>query len=85
LRCWRGGLWGADGAARFYAGQEIVSSLVSLVPLTHHLIILSQSKRPEERAFYLQLAVRETRPCCAPSCTSFTCKTPNRCAMRRPA
>jgi predicted nuclease of restriction endonuclease-like (RecB) superfamily len=26
---------------------------------THHLIILGQSKHPEERVFYLRLAVRE--------------------------
>jgi predicted nuclease of restriction endonuclease-like (RecB) superfamily len=29
------------------------------LPWTHHLIILSQSKLPEEREFYLRLAVRE--------------------------
>lgn len=29
------------------------------LPWTHHLIILGQSKRPEEREFYLRLAVRE--------------------------
>ena len=42
-----------------YAGNEIVSPLVTLLPWTHHLIILSQSKRPEEREFYLRLAVQE--------------------------
>jgi predicted nuclease of restriction endonuclease-like (RecB) superfamily len=29
------------------------------LPWTHHLTILSQSKRPEEREFYLRLAIRE--------------------------
>lgn len=29
------------------------------MPWTHHLIILNQSKRPEEREFYLRLAIRE--------------------------
>lgn len=42
-----------------YAGQEIVSPLVSRLPWTHHLIILGQSKRPEEREFYLWLAAQE--------------------------
>jgi predicted nuclease of restriction endonuclease-like (RecB) superfamily len=32
---------------------------VTQLPWTHHLIILSQSKRPEEREFYLRLAVQE--------------------------
>lgn len=42
-----------------YRDEAIVSPLVRLLPWTHNLIILSQCKRPEERAFYLQLAVRE--------------------------
>ena len=42
-----------------YAGNEIVAPLVRQIPWTHHLIILGQSKRPEEREFYLRLAVRE--------------------------
>ena len=29
------------------------------LPWTHNLIILTQSKRPEEREFYLQMAIRE--------------------------
>lgn len=42
-----------------YQGDEIVSPLVRLLPWTHNLIILNQSKRPEEREFYLRLAIRE--------------------------
>jgi predicted nuclease of restriction endonuclease-like (RecB) superfamily len=42
-----------------YAGNEIVAPLVRQIPWTHHLIILGQSKRPEEREFYLRLAVQE--------------------------
>jgi predicted nuclease of restriction endonuclease-like (RecB) superfamily len=42
-----------------YEGDAIVSPLVSLLPWTHNLIILSQSKRPEEREFYLRMAVKE--------------------------
>ncbi|MDW3682395.1 PDDEXK nuclease domain-containing protein [Cupriavidus sp. CV2] len=39
--------------------NEIVSTLMSQLPWTHHLIILSQSKRREEREFYLRLAIQE--------------------------
>jgi len=42
-----------------YQGDEKVSPLVRQLPWTHHLIILGQSKRPEEREFYLRLALRE--------------------------
>jgi predicted nuclease of restriction endonuclease-like (RecB) superfamily len=36
-----------------------VSPLVAQLPWSHHLIILGQSKRPEEREFYVRLAIRE--------------------------
>lgn len=39
--------------------SEIVSALLRQLPWTHHLIIIGQSKRPEEREFYLRLAIRE--------------------------
>lgn len=42
-----------------YPSLEMVSALLAPLPWTHHLIILSQSKRPEEREFYLRLAVQE--------------------------
>ena len=42
-----------------YRGDEKVSPLARQLPWTHHLIILSQCKRPEERDFYLRLAVQE--------------------------
>ena len=42
-----------------YRGDEKVSPLVRQLPWTHHLIILSQSKGPEERGFYLRQAIRE--------------------------
>jgi hypothetical protein len=32
-----------------------VTPLVTQLPWTHNLIILTQSKRPEEREFYLRL------------------------------
>jgi len=40
--------------------NECVAPLVRHIPWTHHLIILSQSKRPEEREFYLRLATQES-------------------------
>ncbi len=42
-----------------YRNDEIVSPLVRQLPWTHNLIILNQGKRPEERAFYVRLAIRE--------------------------
>jgi predicted nuclease of restriction endonuclease-like (RecB) superfamily len=42
-----------------YRGNEKVSPLARQLPWTHNLIILNQSKRPEEREFYLRLAIRE--------------------------
>lgn len=42
-----------------YRGLEIVTPLVTQLPWTHNLIILSQSKRPEEREFYLRMAVQQ--------------------------
>jgi len=42
-----------------YRGEEKVSPLVRQLPWTHNLIILSRCKLPEEREFYLRLAIRE--------------------------
>jgi len=42
-----------------YRDDEKVSALLRQLPWTHNLIILGQSKRPEEREFYLRLAIRE--------------------------
>jgi len=42
-----------------YKEHEKVSALLAQLPWTHHLIILGQSKRPEEREFYIRLAVQE--------------------------
>ena len=42
-----------------YRDDEKVSALLRQLPWTHNLIILNQSKRPEEREFYLRLAVQE--------------------------
>jgi predicted nuclease of restriction endonuclease-like (RecB) superfamily len=42
-----------------YRGDAKVSPLVRQLPWTHNLIILSQTKRPDEREFYLHMAVQE--------------------------
>ncbi|MEN0106820.1 MAG: PDDEXK nuclease domain-containing protein [Pseudomonas sp.] len=42
-----------------YRDDEKVSPLVRQLPWTHNIIILSQSKRPEEREFYLRMAIQE--------------------------
>jgi predicted nuclease of restriction endonuclease-like (RecB) superfamily len=43
-----------------YASAGVkVSALLRQIPWTHHLMILGQAKRPEEREFYLQLVARE--------------------------
>jgi len=42
-----------------YQVDEIVAPLVRQLPWSHNIIILNQGKRPEEREFYLRLAIRE--------------------------
>ncbi len=42
-----------------YSADKKVTPLVTQLPWTHNLIILTQSKRPEEREFYLHMAVQE--------------------------
>ena len=43
-----------------YVGAgEKVSALLRQIPWTHHLIILGQSKRPEEREFYLEIVAQQ--------------------------
>ncbi|MFO1250288.1 MAG: PDDEXK nuclease domain-containing protein [Inhella sp.] len=42
-----------------YPEQEFVSAVLRQIPWTHHLLILGQAKRPEEREFYLRLAAQE--------------------------
>ena len=39
--------------------DSIVSALLRQLPWTHNLIILNQSKHPEERTYYLRMAIRE--------------------------
>ncbi len=42
-----------------YSADEKVTPLVTQLPWTHNLIILTQSKRAEEREFYLRMAVQQ--------------------------
>lgn len=42
-----------------YKEQEKVSALLTQLPWTHHLMILSRSKRAEDREFYIRLAAQE--------------------------
>lgn len=42
-----------------YRGDSIVSPLVRQLPWTHNMIVLSQSKHPQEREFYLRMAIQE--------------------------
>jgi predicted nuclease of restriction endonuclease-like (RecB) superfamily len=42
-----------------YRGEEKVAPLARQLSWTHNLVILGQSKRPEEREFYVQMAIRE--------------------------
>ncbi len=42
-----------------YRDQPIVPSLLTQLPWTHNLIIMGQTKGPEEREFYLRAAIRE--------------------------
>ena len=42
-----------------YCNNEIVAPLARQLPWTHNLIILGQSKQPEEREFYLKKALTE--------------------------
>ncbi len=42
-----------------YQNDEALTALTRELPWTHNLIILNQSKRAEEREFYLRAAIRE--------------------------
>jgi len=52
-------LWRMRQLHETYRGDEKLSALVRALPWTHNLIILTQSKRPEEREFYLRMAVQQ--------------------------
>lgn len=43
-----------------YKEKSIVSAVLRQLPWTHHLLILGQCKRAEEREFYLRAAIKES-------------------------
>ena len=51
-------LWRMKQFYEVYRGDAILAPLVRELPWSHNLLIMSQSKRPEEREFYLKLAVK---------------------------
>ena len=51
-------LWRMKQLYEVYAGSPKLAPLVRVLPWTHNLLILGQSKRPEEREFYLKSAVK---------------------------
>ncbi len=51
-------LWRMKQFYETYADSPKLAPLVRVLPWTHNLLILGQSKRPEEREFYLKLAVK---------------------------
>jgi predicted nuclease of restriction endonuclease-like (RecB) superfamily len=51
-------LWRMKQFYEVYQDDEDLAPLVRQLSWTHNLIILGQSKQPEEREFYLRLAVR---------------------------
>ena len=50
-------LWRMRQFFQTYQDDAKLSPLVRVLPWTHNLIILGQSKRPEEREFYLRVAI----------------------------
>ncbi len=52
-------LWRMKQFYETYAGDQKLSPLVRELSWTHNLIIFSQSKRPEEREFYLRMSIQE--------------------------
>lgn len=52
-------LWRMRNFFHTYQNDKKLSPLVRVLPWTHNMIILSQSKSAEEREFYLRMAVRE--------------------------
>ena len=51
-------LWRMKQFYEVYRDDAKLAPLVRVLPWTHNLLILGQSKRPEEREFYLRQAVR---------------------------
>jgi len=52
-------LWRMRQFFEAYGNEPRLSPLARVLPWTHNLIVLGQSKRPEEREFYLRMAGQE--------------------------
>ena len=52
-------LWRMRQLFETYRWDAKLSPLVRVLPWTHNLIIMTQAKRPEEREFYLRMAVQQ--------------------------
>ncbi len=52
-------LWRMMQFHETYRGQPKLAALVRGLPWTHNLLIMSRSKREEEREFYLRMCIRE--------------------------
>jgi predicted nuclease of restriction endonuclease-like (RecB) superfamily len=52
-------LWRMRQFFQTYRDDPRLSPMVRVLPWTHNLIILTQAKRPEEREFYLRMAVQQ--------------------------
>lgn len=42
-----------------YESSEILPAVLAEIPWTHHTMLLSKSKSPEEREFYIRLSIKE--------------------------
>ena len=55
----RRGLYRMKQFFETYKDDQFVSPLVTQISWTNHLLIMSKSKTPEERRFYMELCIRE--------------------------
>jgi len=55
----RRGLYRMKQFYETYKDDDIVTPLVTQISWTNHLLIMSKSKSPEERCFYMELCIRE--------------------------
>ena len=55
----RRGLYRMRQFYEIYKDDQFVSPLVTQISWTNHLLIMSKSKTPEERRFYMELCIRE--------------------------
>ncbi len=55
-------LWRMRQFYETYRGQEVLSALLRELPWTHNTLIMGQAKQPEEREFYIRMAIREKWP-----------------------